>query len=507
MNAGRSMGHLIREAISNSFDQADVSRVEVTIGPGYARIEDDSTSGIPNPDLISVIFLTDKEESHLKRGRKGRGLKELISVADKASVDSIGVCVHFGPDGRKEVPSVRTKGTMVSIHTSVDEWQRVDEAVEYLRLIIPPKELIINGIPVQKPKLVERFNATLLTTKIINGIQKEFSAETDVQVYEGNGNGGWIYEMGIPIQKMSCPYLIDVQQRVPMNDNRDVVDQNYLRDVVGKAINILMDKLTKDDLKSDWVTECSGSISVHASLKYATKFLGEKTLLKSESKRANDMARERGYKLVDVDLMPSNVKRMLYWAKTAESFAKEILEVEEEVLIEHPTEQMQRFASFVEWMGNKVLGVSLTCKFMEKVADHTGHMSQANFNKVNGIIQYNVLAKENNFDKPLAAEMLSVLIHEFAHQYVSEHTREFTEAVEHVAGKVCFVLLHHQHEIMEKFGQVSYMSGKTTFITCACGATREVKTQDCFQVKRCHKCQREYQSKRRRDRREYLRSL
>jgi hypothetical protein len=511
MNAGRSMGHLIREAISNSFDQADVHKVEVTLQTGYVCIEDDSAIGIPNPELISVIFLTDKEESHLKRGRKGRGLKELISVADIAIVETIGLTVTFDQNGRKEEPNQRTKGTKISIRSALDTWKQTKEALEYLRLIIPPKELIINGQQVIKPELLMSFPARLETTKIEDGIQTDFYSDTTVNVYRA-AVSGWFFEMGIPIQKISCPYYIDVQQRVPMNDNRDTLNQSYVRDVTGEVIDHIINQLTKDDLRADWVTECVWDIKQETKLTYATKLIGPKSALKGDNKRANDVAKEHGLTLIDLDAVPNAVRTILLnGALTAEAFAKKILEQEREILITTLTPEMQRLAAFTEWLGEKVLGRMIKCKFMEKKPDYTGFMTAADYSKeVSGrahacsVIRFNLLAKLE-IDKPLSPNMLSIVIHEFAHEYTDEHEREFTNSVEKVAGKLCFVLLHYRQEIMERFVEIGYIPGKTTFIECTdCGTKREVKMQDVHQVLRCLGCQRSHQNQKRRQRREYL---
>src|SRR5271157_6303290 len=87
LNVGRPLGALLREAVQNAFDN-DVNRVSIQIAPDRIVIEDDGRGGFADERLVYTVFLTDKNDSPVKRGRKGRGLKELISAMDSATVET-----------------------------------------------------------------------------------------------------------------------------------------------------------------------------------------------------------------------------------------------------------------------------------------------------------------------------------------------------------------------------------------------------------------------------------
>ena len=99
-NLSRPAAHLVRELIQNVFDEADgpnpAARCAVTVehlGPKRGvkiRVEDDVPGGFRDEKLIFTIWLTDKQDSPTKRGRMGRGLKEIVSVADRTSVATSG---------------------------------------------------------------------------------------------------------------------------------------------------------------------------------------------------------------------------------------------------------------------------------------------------------------------------------------------------------------------------------------------------------------------------------
>lgn len=279
VNAGRSMGHLIREAVSNVFDMRGVSEASLTVKPGYVRIEDDCSKGFGDSKLISTIFMTDKEDSCLKRGRKGRGLKELISAADRAKVETVGFTVSFGSDGRVEEDNSRERGTVVEIHSSLESWndpKEVSRAVRYLKRVISPSLIRyrVNGVVVARPARMGDFRVELPTTVIHDGIEKTIHTEAVVSLLDAKGKYGWVHEMGIPIQKTSCPYHVDVAQRVPMNDNRDMVSDNYLNRLFSKVLNFKLSDMSPGQLKAKWVVNCVGYLGYTGQQAFAKRLIG-----------------------------------------------------------------------------------------------------------------------------------------------------------------------------------------------------------------------------------------
>jgi hypothetical protein len=506
LNAGRKMGHLIKEGISNIFDLTDIKQAVVKVEPGHVVIEDNHAHGFSEPELVFTIFLTDKEDSHKMRGRKGRGLKELISAADKAIIETVGFTITFDEDGRTQEPNNRTSGTKIEVWSSLESWQgeHLNDAVSYLRKIIAPKgvELIINNILVPRPELDYQLDLYLLTTVIKEGVEKETGEHTEVDVYklrEGESKG-WIHEMGIPIQEISTPFHIDVQQRIPMNDNRDQARYDWLKTLSQKIIIKRINAMSKDDLLQEWVVETSHSwaYDTDTSKTFAKKILGDKGVVKSENKKANDVVKESGFEVVDVENMPYNIKSLLEnHGEDAEELARKIsADVEEERVI--PDEDQKNFASVVEWLAKKVINKDIQVLFFRKERDFTGALDIAKYCAEENQIKYNVLS-DLDWDKPLSEEAIRTAVHEFAHEESPYHDRAFSTALENVAAKLVFVILHEHDEIMRRFENPSYLKGTTTIINCVdCGSKREIKVQDVHQVRRCKPCQREFKNAKRR---------
>src|SRR4249920_2562242 len=96
--SSRPLARLILEAVQNALD-AGAANVSVDLEPGRAVVEDDAARGISDPRLVYTLFLTDKAGDPTRRGRMGRGLKELVASGDRAIVESAGSRVAFDDQG------------------------------------------------------------------------------------------------------------------------------------------------------------------------------------------------------------------------------------------------------------------------------------------------------------------------------------------------------------------------------------------------------------------------
>src|SRR5438552_10995581 len=88
-NRARPLGQLLREALQNAFDQR-AAHVSVQLTDRGATVEDDAPAGLRRDEYAFTVFLGQKDTPPTWRGRKGRGLKELIAAADTAEVETVG---------------------------------------------------------------------------------------------------------------------------------------------------------------------------------------------------------------------------------------------------------------------------------------------------------------------------------------------------------------------------------------------------------------------------------
>jgi hypothetical protein len=101
MNAARPAEHLIKELVQNALDAiADGQSGHISLrygsGPDGFEVDcRDNGTGIDDLADLRVVYLTHKTDSHLKRGRFGRGFKEALCIAEQAVVVSRGEQLEF----------------------------------------------------------------------------------------------------------------------------------------------------------------------------------------------------------------------------------------------------------------------------------------------------------------------------------------------------------------------------------------------------------------------------
>lgn len=497
MQAGREMGHLVREAVSNIFDLANVTKASVDVKDGYVCIEDNGENGFSDISLVSTIFMTDKEGDHTKRGRKGRGLKELIAAADKAIVETVGYTIEF-ENGRKEYKNDRKIGTRIELTSDLENWtgEHVEKAKEYLMSIIPSDgiELVVNGQIIHKPKLKATFQSYAETVIINDGVQRSDYRTTDINIYEClDVKNAWIFEMGIPIQKINCGFNIDVMQRVPVNDNRDTVNEYYLRRIYGDYLAHSISELKQEDLNSEWVVNGLCYASTETKKKFAEKFAGEKTVIKSGNEKANDLAKQYGFSILDSQKLAWAVKEAIESnVQHADAVVKQISEESEEQI--EPSPEQKRFAAIHKWIGSKIIDESINIRFIKKNIQF-GKTILANFNKKTLTISYNI-SSDMSFNDPMSEDNIGILLHEVAHFYPGSngHDDVYIAALEKCGAKLAKIIMSNYDEFKQIINQ-KVISGKTATIKCVdCGAEREIKIQDVKQVTRCIMCQKKHRN-------------
>ncbi|MCZ7685238.1 MAG: hypothetical protein M5U28_43280 [Sandaracinaceae bacterium] len=119
LSASRPLGRLLLEALQNAFDER-AARVSVSLSMDEIVVEDDADLGIVDERLVYTIFLSDKPDDPTRRGRMGRGLKELIAGMDSAIVETVGTTVEFGETGRRSRANDRARGTRLTLRRAFE---------------------------------------------------------------------------------------------------------------------------------------------------------------------------------------------------------------------------------------------------------------------------------------------------------------------------------------------------------------------------------------------------
>lgn len=467
-NLGRPAAHLVREAIQNVFDEVEngASVLSVTLtwsadeGVRFC-IGDNVPGGIRDERLIWTIWLSDKVDSPTKRGRMGRGLKELISVSDETLIVTAGgPAVHFQRSRGKWVRSsprkVRPKaGTIVEGRVKAWRQRDMNDILTYLRRMRPPEGLTftVNGEEVERRPATERYTLKLPTvvfeqTGDGGRVAREPSKETLVELFHEDES--WVYEMGIPIEPIDYPLSIDVGQRVPLREKRDTLTEPYRR----KLYALLLDVRAKhghikpEDMKDNHVLI---AVQAHDHLSPETKkaIADVWTGGKPYAVKPQDVQSATGQHISVVPLrsLPEVIRDI---TREVGTDVRQVMEERVAVSccpITDLNEQQRRFIDVWSWIA---AGIKRRCA----VVLSTGRPSAtASFNRLTRTLTVYV-EQIGGFviANPLSAQALSTLIHELSHWKVQEdeHGMGFHADSEDVGGLVAWFLLEHAEEARER---------------------------------------------------------
>ena len=440
---GRSLGRLLLEAVQNAFD-ARAGLVRVTMGDDEVVIEDDATTGFSDERLVYTVFLSDKRDDPAKRGRLGRGLKELLGAMERARVETVGTTVRFDEAGRSSSSNDRTAGTRIVLERTFTKAERHD-ARWFLRMCIPPRgtTLEVDGRVVRRPRRVLALSSCELETVALErGVERAVVASCTVSLHTPRrGQPPHIYEMGVPVEPWNVPWHVDVGQRVPLREGRDAVPERF--ELALKAIlleSLIYRYLDQNDLRADWVLDVVGRYPIRASVldAYVSRAFPRGAVLGGTS-RADDRARQLGAHVIEASAISHGaylaLERVLetaddYVRRRADEFGGE------EVT---PTATQLRFAEAVRWLARRVAGRVVRVRFFARDPSDAGLLEDATADPEARILSFNVRSPLR-FDDVLDPATLGVVLHELAHLDSAEHDHRFIDRLQLLAGQTAKVL-------------------------------------------------------------------
>lgn len=258
MNAARPPEHLVKELLQNSLDSIPPNypgRIQLSYGMRdgsfFVECKDDGV-GIDNLSDLRVVYLTNKTDTHLKRGRFGRGFKEALCIAEEAIVVSKCQQIQFLCENEQRITKINdletycVRGTLVNMKMpwSAETSEILDE---YFRtFLIPEGVSVFLNDELINPRSSEHNVEAKLSTEIYSFEGQNWKKpvrKTVIKLIPTVGDEtAKIYEMGIPVADVewTLPLHCDVQQRIPMNPNRDAVASGYAKKLHIACLPILL---------------------------------------------------------------------------------------------------------------------------------------------------------------------------------------------------------------------------------------------------------------------------
>ena len=303
---------LLLELIANALDANGVTRVEVILEPepgvphATIVVRDDSPGGFEDITHAWTLFAeSNRKGDPNKRGRFDLGEKLVLALCVEASIISTKAAVMFDSRGRSSMKARRESGTEFMGIARITRAE-LAEITAGLKLILVPKgiTLLINGAQFPSRTPLKTIDATL-PTEISDGegVLRRSTRKTTVSIYEPlPGETPMLYEMGIPVVETGDKWHVDVQQKVPLNMDRDNVTPAYLRDVRTYIVNAMHEQLGEDDANATFVNEAlADEQATPEAVKKALdlKFTEKHAIRDPNDPEANNNLVAQGYTLIN----------------------------------------------------------------------------------------------------------------------------------------------------------------------------------------------------------------
>ena len=457
--ASKPRAFIVYELLQNAWDQK-VTCVDVTLEPvagtrnAQIIVPDDDPDGFADLRDAYTLFAESRKKGNAEqRGRFNLVEKLVLALAKAAYIETTTGSVRFDEQGRHASRQRRDAGSLfrATIPMTKADLEEIDQAVKRL---IPPADVAttFNG-RILEPRFPVAFFNEVLPTVVADeeGVLRKTSRKTLVRVYEpAEGETAMLYEMGVPVVETGDRFHVDVQQKVPLNMDRDNVTPAYLRTIRVAVLNALHDRLDAGNSGDVWVREaCSDErVSTEAVKTALTLRFGENAVRYDPSdpeanKRSVAEGRPVVYggNLTSAEWSNANRAGVLPAAGVVTPSPKPYSPDGDplDVVPENEwTTGMQQIVNYAILIGQELLG----CPVHVVIAREADWPYRATYGK--GRLVFNLSrCGRAFFENGIADDVNRLLIHEFAHHYEGDHLSEcYHKALADVGARLARLALN-----------------------------------------------------------------
>lgn len=443
LQLGKPKSYIIRELVANAWDEnITLCKIETSHKNGIATVsvEDDSPEGFRDlTDSYTIFKHTDKRSNPKQRGRFNIGEKQVLSICRDAKVESTKGTITFNKDGTRSHSSRhRDKGTKVTVNIRMSKAD-YEEILEALKLYLPPKNIVttINGQKLDYKQPFKTISATLQTELETNGIFGKTQRKTEIEIHEVSGDS-YLYEMQIPVTKIDCQFSIDIQQKIPLNIDRETVSQAFLKSVFAEVLNATYDDIPEEKSSDTWIRQATSDerISSDAIETITKKRFGDKVLVANPNDpNANDEALAKGYKVIQGRELSAEewqqLKDKAPIISTSALFGTQGFAQAKEIT---PTPEQIKVSQYAKKLHKRLNNIDLTVRFIKCP------QSSERADYGNATLTFNLSQLPNDFFKD-HLKTTGLILHEIGHEFGNHTEHSYHEALTRMAQELIIIAL------------------------------------------------------------------
>ncbi len=436
--AKRAKAFILYELLQNAYDE-QVTQVKVTTEmlPGRPAcrisVEDDSPEGFADLRSVYTLFRDSKKAPDpTKRGRFELGEKMVLALALDAKITTTKGTVIIEGDERTHSREKRASGTLfeATFKMTRDEY---GEMVRDVFRVMPTVPTWFNGEPIPTRKLLDSFEAPLQTVRSDEeGNLVQTTRKALVHIIEPHKDEpAMIYEMGLPIIETGDKWHYDVQQRVPMNWERNNVPPAYLKTLRVFVLNKMHNYVPESETTEAWVRDASADerCEKEAFDDVLTKRFGEKRVVRDPNDpESAARAMAAGFEVLGGRTLSAgewqNARRFEAAPSSSAMFGTPKPYSDdpnaEPVTIIDPSEYSDGMRKVVEY--TKRIGSMLIDRQLHVEIVRTTNYFSGAFMHSGPTLHYNLFRLGRKwFDDGVTEDVDRLMIHELAHNFESNH--------------------------------------------------------------------------------------
>ncbi len=372
------------------------------------------------------------------------GEKDVISVAIKAKVETVGHTVTFPRTGSRELTSNsrRANGTIVKVLMPWNE-QQSNKLVAMLRRFRTPINcrLFVNDreVPHQPAKAISSIKLQTVVQDARGKPMRTAQRLTKIHISEPHdaNSKGWLYEIGIPVQVIDCPWDVDVMQDIPMSQQRDAVSEAYLNRIYAETLNATHGMLKRDEFGSQWVKRAIEHPQIKPGAVKSTvrgRYGSSRAVFATLDSDANMRASEAGYGVANSGGMSKKeIEALRKNANVKDS--DEVFPTPPPPRKDYEPEPDSDQARFAEWVTEMAGHCNLTATVRYFYEPDNYKLADCSASTITPTLRFNEAQLDRTFFEPPygSIEHWELLLHELGHalskQSVIGHGEKWGEGV------------------------------------------------------------------------------